>query len=56
MTKDQLYRHAKVWCWWKSRYLWYTGRIVIGGYEFRDICDAITIVPEDSLGELKIQK
>ena len=56
MTKDQLYPHVKVWCWWHSRWLWYTGRMTTGGYEFKDICDVVVTIPENSLKDLRVRK
>ena len=55
MKKSELKKNMKVWCWWKSRYLYFTGRMVRGQYEFRDIDDAITLVTEADLEQLKIK-
>lgn len=55
MAKEQLKKGAKVWCWWKSRYLWYTGQIVNGRHKFVDACDAITMVNEEHLSELEFK-
>lgn len=44
---------AKAWCWWKSRSLYYTGRIINNKYEFRDDIGAITMVSKEELLKLK---
>lgn len=51
MTKKQLKKSMKVWCQWKSRYLYFVG-MVGDKYKFIDICDAITIVSEEQLSRL----
>ena len=48
-------KNAKVWCWWKSRNLYFTGRIIQGKYEFIDTCDAITMIGEDQLDQLEMK-
>lgn len=55
MEKKDLKKGAKVWCWWMSRLLWYTGRTINGKYEFTDICDAITMISEPQLRELELR-
>ncbi|MCD8308864.1 MAG: hypothetical protein LUD19_03335 [Clostridia bacterium] len=55
MTKQELKKHTKVWCWWKSRSLYFTGRVINGKYEFVDICDAITMVTEEELADLEVR-
>lgn len=55
MKKTELKKNVKVWCWWKSRYLYFTGRVIQGEYEFRDICDAVTMVTEAQLEKLEIR-
>jgi hypothetical protein len=54
MKKAELQENIKVWCWWKSRYLYYTGRVINGKYKFVDVCDAITMIEEKSLEGLEI--
>lgn len=60
MTKNELKSRVKVWCWWKSRYLYYTGFEFthkpsgVHYYRFRDICGAITDVTDSDLGSLEI--
>lgn len=67
MTKQELTKGAKAWCWWKSRTLYFTGREIdrkeldtktgtyhtVHYYEFRDICDAITMITDASLAKLE---
>lgn len=53
MKPSELKKGQRVWCWWKSRYLWYTGIVRDGVYEFRDVCDAITVVAEENLENLR---
>ena len=55
MTREELKKGMKVWCWWKSKNLYYTGQIVNGKYKFVDICDAITMVSEEQLEKLKVR-
>ena len=55
MTKNELRKNMKVWCWWKSRSLYYTGQIIRGQYKFIDICDAITMIDEKDLEKLEIR-
>lgn len=53
MRKDELFTGVKVWCWWKSRYLYYTGTVLRGKYKFVDDLDAITMIAEKDLMKLK---
>ena len=57
MTKQELKKGAKAWCWWKSRTLYYTGREVTRGgnhyYIFEDITDAITEITDEQLNKLE---
>lgn len=53
MRETALRKGAKVWCWWLSRFLWYTGKIINGEYKFVDICDAITLIDRSRLSELE---
>lgn len=55
MSKNELKKNIKVWCWWKSRSLYYTGRIINNEYEFVDICDCITMISEESLKKLEVR-
>ncbi len=55
MKKEELKKGTKVWCWWMSRYLYYTGQIIRGQYKFVDICDAIAMIPEEDLQKLEIK-
>jgi hypothetical protein len=59
MTKQELRKGAKAWCWWKSRMIYYTGREVTRGgvhyYIFEDICDAITEITDEQLSKLEIR-
>lgn len=52
MRKDELFTGVKVWCWWKSRYLYYTGTVSRGKYKFVDDLDAITMIAEKDLMKL----
>lgn len=54
MTKKQLKKNMRVWCQWKSRYLYFVG-MVGDKYKFIDICDAITIVNEAQLSRLIVK-
>lgn len=42
---------TRFWCWWKSRYLYFAGRIG-DKYKFVDICDAVTILGDKDLEKL----
>ena len=58
MTAAELKKGMKLWCWWQSRYLWYTGRsfeIESGErvFVFEDVADAQVRVSEADLDELK---
>lgn len=69
MTKNELKKGVKVWCWWKSRYLYYTG--YEGNetgynlktkdytprhyYKFEDICGATTIIYDEQLEKLELR-
>lgn len=55
MMKSELKKNIKVWCWWKSRNLYYTGQIINGEYKFVDICDCVTMINEEQLTKLKIK-
>jgi hypothetical protein len=55
MTKNELRKNTKVWCWWKSRVLYFTGEMINGQYKFIDICDAVVMVTEDDLKDLEIR-
>jgi len=52
MKKEQLKKGTKVWCWWRSSLLWYTGCERNGIYVFEDITDAIVEIRESNLGDL----
>lgn len=69
VKKEELKRDLKVWCWWKSRSLYYTG---VEGYEkgynlqtkdytprhyyrFRDVCGAVTRIYDEDLEKLMIK-
>ncbi len=67
MTKQELTKGTRAWCWWKSRTLYFTGleydkmitdrktgtREKVHFYKFRDICDAITMITDDQLTKLE---
>lgn len=67
MTKQELTKGAKAWCWWKSRYLYFTGREInrkeldartgtyptVHYYEFEDVCGAITMITDAALEKLE---
>ena len=53
MKAEELKKGTKVWCWWKSRYLWFSGVVRDGVYEFRDVCDVVVRVAEEDLGNLE---
>ena len=59
MTRDGLKKGARVWCSWKSRYLYYTGREItragVHYYVFEDITDAVTEITDSQLGKLEIR-
>ena len=55
MSKNELKKNIKVWCWWKSRHLYYVGKIGEDKYKFVDICDAITIISEEDLKKLEVR-
>lgn len=45
----------KFWCWWASRYIWFSGlpKNKRGEYTFRDICDEIIMVAEKNIKDLR---
>jgi len=70
MKKEELKKGTKVWCWWKSRNMYYTG---IERYEhgynletkdytprhyylFRDLCGAETEIYDEQLEKLEERK
>lgn len=53
MKTNELKKNIKVWCGWKSRFLYYTGIVINGEYKFVDINDAITMITEKDLEHLK---
>lgn len=57
MTKQELRKGAKAWCWWMSRSLYYTGREITRGgvhyYIFKDIADAIAEITDEQLAKLR---
>lgn len=65
MKKEELKKGMKVWCWWKSRNLYYTGKIINKApsafndfkgetvYVFEDICGAVTHLNEKDLNGLE---
>lgn len=55
MKKSDLKKGMKVWCWWRSRYLWFTGVVRHGAFEFRDAGDAIIVIAEENLKNLEIR-
>lgn len=55
MKKEELKKNVRVWCWWKSRYLYYTGQIINREYEFEDICGAKTMIEEKCLSRLEVK-
>jgi len=53
---ETLEKNMKVWCWWKSRNLYFTGRIIKGGeYEFVDEIGAITMLQREEVSKLQIK-
>ena len=69
MTKQELKKGAKAWCWWKSRTLYYTGRewdkkgyntktqdyTPEHQYEFEDIYGARFSLTEEQVAKLQIK-
>lgn len=67
MKKEQLEKNLKVWCWWKSRFIYYTGKIInkvpsafnnFEGelvYVFEDISGVIIHINEEELKKLEIK-
>lgn len=53
MKTNELKKRMKVWCWWKSRFLYYTGIVINGDYKFVDINGAITMIIEKDLEHLE---
>lgn len=41
ITSKELKKGTRVWCWWKSRYLYYQGMQLNGYYKFVDVNDVI---------------
>jgi hypothetical protein len=56
MRKQDLRKNVKAWCWWKSRNLYFTGRVINGNYEFTDINGAITMIDEGQLASLEAKE
>lgn len=54
MKKSELKKDVKVWCWWKSRILYYTGKVVRGKYQFVDASDLLAMISEEQLKELEV--
>lgn len=55
MKKEELKKNIRVWCWWKSRYYYYSGYMIGSKYKFVDICDCIELMDEDDLSRLEIK-
>jgi len=53
MRETELRKGTKFWCWWMSRFLWSTGKLVNGKFEFADICDEIILIDESQLCKLE---
>ena len=53
MDLIDLRKGVRVWCWWWSRYLWFTGVVRHGAFEFRDAGDAIIVIAEENLKNLE---
>ena len=45
----------KFWCWWKSRYLWYTGRRWRGMYLFEDAGGCLIEIEAEKLKNLEVR-
>ena len=55
MKKSELKKNVRVWCWWKSRYLYYEGKQLNGYYKFVDITGDIFWFLEKGLEDLEIK-
>lgn len=54
MTAKDLKPGVRVWCWWKSRYMWYVGKAHNGkDYKFTDIADAVFYMNAEQVGKLE---
>ena len=63
MKKSELKKDVKVWCWWKSRTLYYTGKVVRERYQFKvvreryqfvDASGLLAMIDEEQLKELEV--
>lgn len=55
MKASELRINKRVWAWWLSRYLFYTGESYDGKYIFTDINDDEVIIKESDLKDLEIK-
>lgn len=69
MLKEELKKGTRVWCWWKSRYMYFSGTEGTETgyniktkdytprhyYNFDDICGASTKIYDEELEELEIK-
>lgn len=54
MTQAQLKKGTRVWCWWMSRLLLFTGKTSEKrGFEFEDFGDQIIWIPADKINDLE---
>lgn len=53
MKANELKKNDRVWCWWMSRYLYYTGVKRNNTYVFEDIADVTVILTEDDIKKLE---
>lgn len=55
MTKNDLKKNKKYWCWWLHRSLYYTGKVINGKYVFIDDIDAQFRLSEDKLAKMAVR-
>ena len=55
MTKGNLKKNVRVWCWWKSRYLYYTGIQKNNIFVFEDIAGEAIMINKESLKNLEVK-
>lgn len=52
MKTTKLIKNTRIWCWWKSRFLYFTGTQINGKYKFVDIADVVIWLTEKEVTQL----
>lgn len=48
-------RDLRYWCWWMSRYVWYSGWMYRGDYVFEDVTGAQVCVSPEMFAEMEVR-